>query len=155
MAEMPDVMKNKKIEYPDFMQKTARSYRSDKVIGRMYRECKRIYECEKKFNENKIELNQSFLIGGYEAYVKEAEQLYAQYRNELERVMTYFGCDSESQLFVGVCVSVSQNDEARDQKKVSSHSIRKIWKYYRDIFFDSFENLDELPPSALQVKINS
>ena len=152
MGEMPEEVKSQQIEYPDFMQKAnSRSYISHKVIGKMFRECKSLYESEQKFSENKIELNQSFLLEGYEAYLKEAEQLYAQYRNELERAMTYFGCDNESQMFVGVCVSGSQNDEAKDQKKVSSHSIRKIWKYYRDIFFDSFENLDDLPPSALQV----
>ena len=65
--------------------------------------------------------------------------------------MTYFGCDKENELFVGVCVSGSQNDEAKDQKKVSSQSLRKIWKYYREIFFESFENLNDLPPSAFQV----
>ncbi len=153
MAELPDEMKNNSIkEYPDFMQKTnARSYVSDKIIGVMYRECKNIYNSEHNVQETKIELNQSFFIDGYEAYLKEAEQLYAQYRNELERVMTYFGCDKENELFVGVCVSGSQNDEAKDQKKVSSHSIRKIWKYYREIFFESFENLNDLPPSAFQV----
>ncbi len=158
MAEMPEEMKNSKIQYPDFMQKAhARSYISQKIIGKMFRECKRIYQCNgaayvrRHEAENKIELNQSFLIDGHEAYLKEAHQLYAQYRSEIERLMTYFGCDKENELFVGVCVSGSQNDEAREQKKVSSHSIRKIWQYYREIFFESFESLSDLPPSAFQV----
>jgi len=157
MAEMPEEMKNTRIKYPDFMQKAhSRSYISDKIIGKMFRECKRIYNCNgakyvRHEAESKIELNQSFLIDGYEAYLKEADQLYGQYRSEIERLMTYFGCDKENELIVGVCVSGSQNDEAREQKKVSSHSIRKIWQYYREIFFESFESLSDLPPSAFQV----
>ena len=67
----------------------------------MYRKCKNIYNAEVHFFDTNIELNQSFLIDGYEAYLEEANQLYAQYRNELERVMTYFGCDKENELFVG------------------------------------------------------
>ena len=150
----PNLTKNSKIQYPDFMQKAhARSYISKKIIGQMFRECKRIYQCNGRRHEaeKKIELNQSFLIDGHEAYLKEAHQLYAQYRSEIERLMVYFGCDKENELFVGVCVSGSQNDEAREQKKVSSHSIRKIWQYYRGIFFESFESLSDLPPSAFQV----
>ena len=158
MAEMPVEMKNRRIEYPDFMQKAhARSYKSKGVIGQMFRECKRIYQCNgaayvrRHEAENKIKINESFRIDGHEAYLKEAHQLYAQYRSEIERLMAYFGCDKENELIVGVCVSGSLNDEAREQKKVSSLSIRKIWQYYRGIFFESFESLSDLPPSAFQV----
>lgn len=148
--DIPDEMK-KPIEYPDFMQKPrSTSYKSNKIIGKMFRKCKKIYQKEENYTSNQIEINQSFIIDGHENYLDEAKQLYVRYRNEIERVMSYFGCDSESELFIGVCVSGAQNDEARDKKKVSSMSIRKIWKFFRDEFFEQFENILDLPDIAYQ-----
>lgn len=151
VAELPEEMKQQSISYPDFMQKSGKSYISKKIIGQMYRKCKSIFQQnQNKLNHDLIELNPSYLIDGYEAHLEEAKQIYSRYRAELKRVMSHFGCDQENELFVGVCVSGSGNDEARDLKKVSSWSIRKIWQFFRDLFFEPYEDIDNLPDVAYQ-----
>lgn len=98
----------------------------------MYRKCKSIFLNE--HYTDSVEINYSFVLNGYQEYLPEAKELYAKYRLEIERIMHYFGCCQESELFVGVFLSSSHNDEAKDFYKLSCMMIKKLWKHMREQF---------------------
>ena len=102
----------------------------------MYRKCKNIYNSENCSNH--IELNTSFIIDGFEKYLAEAQETYAQYRNEIERMKALFSCKNESELFVGLCINSSQSDEAKEKFKLSSQMIQDLFALYRVAFFKEF-----------------
>jgi len=121
--------------YPDFMQKYGNSYESNKIIGKLYRKCKDIF-CDDSFAHS-IKINSSFLIDGYENYLTEAQELYKKYRLEIERLLAYFECKKESDLFIGVSLNSNSNDEAKDNFKLCSEMLNKIWLHFRNLFFNS------------------
>jgi hypothetical protein len=127
----------KDLRYPDFMEKRFDAYESQKVIGIMYRQCKGIF-LNSNFNmtqNDSIEVNRSFLYRGYEAFLDEAREIYLKYRSEIERIMSLFGVKHESELLVGIYMSSTHNEEAKDFYKLSSMMLRKLWKYMRTNYF--------------------
>ncbi len=131
---MPKQIKN--TSYPDFMQKNANSYESQKIIGKMYRKCNSIYNSEN--HSSSIELNKSFLVDGYQIYLSDAQETYAKYRFEIERMKSVFGCRNESELFVGLCLNSNQSDQAKENYKLSTRMIKDMFVLYREIFFKEF-----------------
>ncbi len=134
VAQMkPEHVKN--LRYPDFMEKRFDAYESQKVIGVMYRQCKSIFQDFNVTQQDSVELNRSFLYSGYEEFVDEAREVYLKYRGEIERIMSLFGCKHESELLVGIYMSSTHNEEARDFYKLSSIMLKKLWKYMRTNYF--------------------
>lgn len=146
VAEMPKEVK--KLKYPDFMEKSGESYESQKIIGKMYRKCKKIL-IERNLMDT-IELNPCFIIDGHENYLDEAKELYLNYRLELERILLYFNCKSESELFVNIYFDANQSDESQQFLKQSSKIIKNLWAFYRIEFFKSFKN--ELTDDQIYIK---
>ena len=95
----------------------------------------------KNVTESKIELNESFIIDGYEAYLKEVNQLYTRYRSEFERLMTYFGCDKEKSLsWAWVVVKMMRTKSKRKyirirfQNKFRANKFKAdVWNQYNNI----------------------
>ena len=70
-------------------------------------------------------------------YLTEAQELYKKYRLEIERLLAYFECKKESDLFIGVSLNSNSNDEAKDNFKLCSEMLNKIWLLFRNLFFNS------------------
>lgn len=133
MAELPGEIKN--LKYPDFMEKIGFSYTSEKIIGKLYRKCKKIF-INDMFTD-RIELNSSFLVNGHEKFVPQAKEIYTKYRAEIERMMNFFNCSHESELFVGIYFNSINSDEAKNFFQVSCSMIKKLWSHMRDLFMDT------------------
>jgi RNA-dependent RNA polymerase len=113
-----------KFSYPDFMEKNAPSHESKKVIGLMYRKCKRIFMNE--FIDDYVEPNPSLIVEGYENYLDEAKSCYFNYRHEIEKLMEMFGCRQESELFVGILLKANKSHESSEFSKLSNEKIKKL-----------------------------
>ncbi|CAF0737858.1 unnamed protein product [Brachionus calyciflorus] len=149
LAKLPDQIK--KLKYPDFMEKSGSNYRSEKIIGKLYRKCKNIF-----LNDNfrdKIALNESLLVDGFEKFVPEAKELYQKYRFEIERIMQYFNCSQEAELFVGIYLNSVSSDEAKDFFKLSSFMIKKLWSYMREKFMRTLKNEYKINGEEERIKI--
>jgi hypothetical protein len=122
--------------YPDFMEKKdSEWYISKKIIGKMYRKCKKLTSYE---SDTEIVLNPSFVIEGHEQFLPEAIDTYLKYRQEIERILVCFDCKTESQLFVGFNLN-EKSYEAKDSFKQSSSVITKLWEKMRHTFTDQLK----------------
>ena len=131
VAELPKDMRI--TEYPDFMGRKGRSYESAKIIGVMYRKCKQISYND--FYVDEVQINPSFVLDGYKDYLVEANDAYSKYRHEIERIMLYFECHHESELFVGINLNTNTSKEQRSFFKYSSMIVEKLWTDMRQMFF--------------------
>uniref|UniRef100_M4BLR9 RNA-dependent RNA polymerase n=1 Tax=Hyaloperonospora arabidopsidis (strain Emoy2) TaxID=559515 RepID=M4BLR9_HYAAE len=75
--------------YPDFMQnKEKPSYPSKKVLGKMYRRCKAIFDSTTMVGASQMPLRDDhFLTTGYMDYLARAKVLYRQYNSALDEVV--------------------------------------------------------------------
>ena len=109
----------------------------------MYRKCKSVHT--NQYYNDPVELNPSFVIPGHEQFLKESTALYEKYRNELERLMHYFGCKHENELFIGICLGKSENNVHNGNlSHLTSIELKKIWKYYRSIFYNDQDSLEHI-----------
>ena len=129
----------KNIEYPDFMERRKNTYKSEKVIGIMYRKCKSIFKASMDTTRHKmkpgIDLNPSLLFKGYEAYIHEATESYLEYRERFIRIMAMVRCKSESEVFLGKHFAPTRDDDARDAIKLSISMIKNLWAIMRERHF--------------------
>lgn len=121
-------------QYPDFMEKNIdKSYESQKIIGIMYRKCKKIVTNESYYSDP-IEINQSLLIEGYNEFIEYANNLYQYYRTEMEIILKNSDCRQESELFVGISLSkYHTHDDDKQSFKLAIKYIRDLWDHIRQI----------------------
>lgn len=136
VSELPGQIKN--LKYPDFMEKNGPSYLSEKIIGKLYRKCKKIFNGDTF--ADKVELNFSFLVHGYEKYLPEAKEIYSKYRTEIMRIMNILNCSQECELFVGIYLNSINSKEARNFYQISCLMIKKLWFHMRKLFNDILDS---------------
>ena len=138
IAEMPPGIK--KLSYPDFMGKSrAESYQSSKVIGIMYRKCMRLFTGDsfrvRSGLAKAVELNRSLLVADFEALLSEANELYVSYRDEIERLLAYFGCSQEAEIFSSVRLTTETlSDYDKDLFTLCSQTMSSLWSHTRAQF---------------------
>ena len=134
IARMPEMKPIQK--YPDFMERNGLSYKSEKVIGIMYRKCKNFSVDE---FIDKIELNDRFVLNGHEKYLEDAIKAYGKYRNQFETLLNEFQCKTESELLLGISLSSAyQQYDAKNNFKTCAIRIRHLWSHMRERFFEEF-----------------
>ncbi|KAL3665457.1 hypothetical protein V7S43_009492 [Phytophthora oleae] len=93
--------------YPDFMQnKDKPSYLSKKILGKMFRHCKAIFDTTMtKKNVSQMPIRDDhFLTLGYDDYIDQAEMLYRQYKLRLRALLLMSGAETEAELATGMIV---------------------------------------------------
>ncbi|TDH71048.1 hypothetical protein CCR75_004631 [Bremia lactucae] len=92
--------------YPDFMQnKEKPSYPSKKVLGKMYRRCKAIFDSTMTKGVSQMPIrDDTFLISGYTEYIQSATMLYHQYKLRLRALLLMSGAQTEAELATGMIV---------------------------------------------------
>ncbi|GMF51468.1 unnamed protein product [Phytophthora fragariaefolia] len=92
--------------YPDFMQnKDKPSYPSKKILGKMFRRCKAIFDSTMTKGVSQMRLRDDhFLISGYIDYLDQAKMLYRQYKLRLKALLLMSGAQTESELATGMIV---------------------------------------------------
>ena len=74
--------------FPDFMMKSDKpSYTSDKVLGKLYREC-RVFKdsIARDIPQKKPHVDSGFLVPGFQQYQEEARETYEEYSNQVEHI---------------------------------------------------------------------
>ncbi|KFH66584.1 hypothetical protein MVEG_07109 [Podila verticillata NRRL 6337] len=103
-AEMNPELRAKK--YPDFMEKSPdTTYKSKRVLGRIYRECGK-HEAFTPKNDDESPLFKDLLIEGYQGYLANARESKAQYDTEVKSLMNQYGVRSDFELVSGFIMGV-------------------------------------------------
>lgn len=88
-AEMNPELRPKK--YPDFMEKSPdKTYRSKRVLGRIYRDCGK-HEAFTPKDDGESPLFEELLVEGYQDYLANARECKAQYDAEVKSLMNQYG----------------------------------------------------------------
>ncbi|CAD7696502.1 unnamed protein product [Ostreobium quekettii] len=130
-------------KYPDFMMKTRKpSYPSERVLGKMFRECSKYMNVTKPGTgwkgDSGIVLNTGFIMEGYESYVAEAKVVRAEYNNSLSRAMKMYGIRTEGELMSGHIEQLHETVHDREVENVRQ-TIRLICRRLVDTFRGKFE----------------
>ena len=92
-------------------------------------------------------LNNTFILQGYEVYVKDAYSLLNQYNHEIWQLMRKFEIYNECELISGCLVSLSRklyhHEKNGDVHTRLNLAISQLRKTYIDIFYSDFTNVDK------------
>ncbi|GMF19959.1 unnamed protein product [Phytophthora lilii] len=92
--------------YPDFMQNNEKpSYPSKKVLGKMFRRCKAIFDTTMRKGASQMPVrDDQFLTIGYTDYLDQAKVLYRQYKLRIRALLLMSGAETEAELATGMIV---------------------------------------------------
>ena len=126
---------------PDFMMKRDKpSYPSDKVLGKLYRRCRKFQDAaSEKFNQ-KMRIDKFLLLQGYDRYIEEARESYQQYRDKMQALMSLYGIESEAEVFTG-CFLKLRNRLSKEKIEIAeivSGILFKMRSEFRNQFFHDF-----------------
>ncbi|KAF8976911.1 hypothetical protein BGZ46_007836, partial [Entomortierella lignicola] len=136
-------------QYPDFMEKpSGKSYKSRRVVGKIYRECSTFRDHSKTESFIPKDYHQSFnaliLVDGYEEYMKDAFRLKAEYDDEVLSLMNQYGVKSDLEIASGYIMGadIITNKREHDVRKsiISAYSIIK--RRFRVEFEEEFYSAD-------------
>ena len=93
--------------FPDFMMKSDKaSYPSDKLLGKLYRRCRKFKDTASERHSQKMRVDKSFLLPGHDEYIEEAKELYQRYRDKMEALMRVYGIETEAEVFTGCFIKL-------------------------------------------------
>lgn len=143
-TEMP---KEAKVSvFPDFMMKSDKpSYPSDKVLGKLYRECRAFKDSiAREVPLKKPHIAPILLVPNFQKYQEEAKELYEEYSSQLQTLMNLYGIETEAELLSG-CFLKLHSRLGREKVEIAdivSRVLSKIRENFRSKFFREFD-LDE------------
>ena len=105
--------------YPDFMMKRDKpSYPSDKVLGKLYRRCRKFQDAASEKFDQKMRIDKSLLLQGNDRYIEEARESYQQYRDKMQALMSLYGIESEAEVFTG-CFLKLRNRLSKEKTEIA------------------------------------
>ena len=105
--------------YPDFMMKRDKpSYPSDKVLGKLYRRCRKFQDAASEKFDQKMRIDKSLLLQGNDRYIEEARESYQQYRDKMQVLMSLYGIESEAEVFTG-CFLKLRNRLSKEKTEIA------------------------------------
>ncbi|KAF9959907.1 hypothetical protein BGZ65_012983 [Modicella reniformis] len=118
--------------YPDFMEKLpGKTYQSNRVLGRIYRECSRQEPFVPK--DYRQSFNKRLLIDGYQDYMEGARKCKAAYDGSVRSLMNQYGVKSDLELVSGFIMGVEiiTNKREHDVRKVITSAYAAIKRKFR------------------------
>lgn len=91
-GDWPEMPKEAKVTvFPDFMMKPDKpSYASDKVLGKLHRECRAFKDnIARDIPQKKPHVDPDLLIPGFQQYQEEARATYEEYSNQVEHIKDF------------------------------------------------------------------
>ncbi|KAJ4705775.1 RNA-dependent RNA polymerase [Melia azedarach] len=141
-------------EYPDFMEKQdKKSYDSQRVIGKLYREVKDIAPTTATIKSFTKEValqsyDPDMEVEGFREYISDAFKYKTQYDNRLGNLMDYYGIKSEAEIISGCIMEMAKSfDKKRDLEDIT-FAIRSLRKEARAWFNKKKTNSDSNPDDA-------
>ncbi|XP_077522384.1 uncharacterized protein LOC144133269 [Amblyomma americanum] len=133
--------------YPDFMEKldTKNTYCSRKVLGQLYRNCKKVElstECLEVVEESLPDPR--LLLEGREQFLKEATSAYKRYAKKIRALLKSYRIETESEAFSGAVSKLSKymkENDPTDMAMVLESQVEHVVRRTREEFFS--EQLDE------------
>ncbi|CAD7695531.1 unnamed protein product [Ostreobium quekettii] len=128
--------------YPDFMMKTRKpSYPSDKVLGKMFRECNKYMNITRPGSwwgsDSGVELHEGFYKKGFEEFEEDARTLRKEYNNSLHRAMKMYGVRTEGEFMSGYIEKLHEkvhDKEVEDVRETIKLIRQKLIKNFRNRF---------------------
>ncbi|XP_015753708.1 PREDICTED: RNA-dependent RNA polymerase 1-like [Acropora digitifera] len=142
----PEMPREAKVTvFPDFMMKSDKpSYSSNKVLGKLYRECRSFKNSiARDILQEKPYVDPGFLIPGYQQYQEEARESYEDFSNQLQAIMNLYGIETEGELMSG-CFSKFHSSIGREKieiVQIISRFLRKMRENFREKFFEEFDDM--------------
>ena len=142
-GKWPKMPKMKPLEnYPDFMMKSDKaSYPSDKLLGKLYRRCRKFKDTASEKHEQKMRVDSSFLLSGHGEYIDEAREVYELYRTEMEALIRLYGIETEAEVFTG-CFLKLRNRLRKEKTEIADiigERLFAIRSEFRRKFFREFD----------------
>ena len=143
-GEWPEMPKEAKVlKFPDFMMKSDKpSYPSDKVLGKLYRECRAFKDSiGREVPRKKPHIDSALLVPHFQRYQDEAKELYEEYSNQLQTLMNLYGIETEAELLSGCFLKVHSR-LGREKVEIADlvgQILTKIRESFRRRFFREFE----------------
>ena len=138
-------------KFPSFLRiKNKPSYKSDKIIGKLYEDCK-IFKMFDKKEIFQVQVDQKFFVDGFERYEAEANQLYRQYSKEIGALLNKFGIKKEIELISQVLLlNKKDRNEFVTNNLISrlNEEHKKIVSKFRNLFMEKMNNENELKKKA-------
>ena len=104
---------------PDFMMKRDKpSYQSDKVLGKLYRRCRKFQDAASEKFDQKMRIDKSLLLQGNDRYIEEARESYQQYRDKMHALMSLYGIESEAEVLTG-CFLKLRNRLSKEKTEIA------------------------------------
>ena len=133
-----------KIEmFPDFMMKSDKpSYPSEKVIGKLFRRCRKFKDATSEKYDQKLRLDKSFLLPGNNSFVENAKEVYHRYRDKMESLMRLYGIETEAEIITG-CFMKLRNRLRKEKTEIAElvgKELFAIRSYLRREFFREFRS---------------
>ena len=142
-GKWPQMPKMKPLKnYPDFMMKSDKaSYPSDKLLGKLYRRCRKFKDTASEKHEQKMRVDSSFLLSGHGEYIDEAREVYEQYRTEMEALMRLYGIETEAEVFTGCFLKLRNRlrKEKTEIAEIVGERVFAIRSEFRRNFFRDFD----------------
>lgn len=129
--------------YPDFMEKldTKNTYCSKRVLGQLYRNCKRVEqstECLDVVDESVPD--ERLLLEGRDLYVPEARDAYRRYAMKIRALLKSYRIETESEALSGAVSKVSkfvkESNDATDVAMVLESQVEHVVRVTRAEFFE-------------------
>ena len=141
-GKWPQMPKMRPLEkYPDFMMKSDKaSYPSDKLLGKLYRRCRKFKDTVSEKHMQKMRVDSSFLLSGHAEYIDEAREVYEQYRTAMEALMRLYGIETEAEVFTGCFLKLRNRlrKEKTEIAEIIGERLFAIRSEFRRKFFREF-----------------
>ncbi|KAL6185715.1 hypothetical protein ACLB2K_041842 [Fragaria x ananassa] len=130
--------------YPDFMEKTDEStYKSKRVIGKLYRQVKNIElgSHSHSFNSFTRDVARRFYdpdmeVDGFEDYIEDAIRYKSEYDYKLGMLMDYYGIPTEAEILSGNITNVSKFFKKRKDLESINYAAKSLKKEARTWFME-------------------
>ncbi|KAM4119796.1 hypothetical protein ACJW30_03G086600 [Castanea mollissima] len=126
VAEIPHHLRVMK--YPDFMEKSdKRTYKSERVIGKLFREVKDLACIAHEPN-------------GFKDYISDAFYYKRQYDRKMLSLMDYYGIETEAEILSGHILTMSKSFEKRRDMEEINYSVMALRNEARSWFNEGSES---------------
>ncbi|XP_059446203.1 probable RNA-dependent RNA polymerase 1 [Corylus avellana] len=148
-VEIPYRLRPKR--YPDFMEKPDKpTYKSQSVIGKLFREVKDIASCSSSpinpFTREAASqyYDPSMEVDGFEDYINDAFDYKSKYDSKLGNLMDYYGIETEAEILNGNVLKKSKYfNKKRDMDvEAITHAVKSLIKEARSWFNKGFSDSD-------------
>lgn len=141
--------------YPDFMEKGSHkvSYRSDRVLGFLYRTCRSLEAAVGRLGHRHIDAGRclALAVPGWERYRDSALAALAEYNVRLRRILNQYGISSEGEVMTCMVNTFDTYHSAQSDKLNMEDLVEKMTKFLmettREVFFGELraelETVDE------------